>query len=141
MTTLAEYLDRTADLSADIGDTPMPGISVYLAEVKTSVKLRAWYSTAIDWCHAKLSKRDFLDDDDLDIDPPDSCVLAVYEFARVLRDYDARPATGLKKTKTGAREEEYGDSGMGAATMAGLAAWAYLEPYCEDPSLFCSGGA
>ncbi len=135
MTTLAAYLDRTADLSLDIGTTPMPGISVYLDENKTSVKLRAWYATAIDWCHEKLSERDFT------ANPPDACVLGVYEFVRVLRDHDGKASTVVKKTKTGAREEEYFQDGAGGIVAAGIAAWPYLEPYVEDVTLLASGGA
>lgn len=141
MTTLPEYLDRTADLDLDIGATPMPGVAPYLGEDKTSVKLRAWYATAIDWCNEKMSNRDFVDSAGVDEDPPDAVVLGVYEFVRVMRDLAARPATGIKKTKTGAREEEYGDAGMGSTWIAGQAAWPYIEPYCEDPTLFASGGA
>jgi hypothetical protein len=129
VTTLAEYLDRTADLSLNIGTTPMPGISVYIDEDKTSVKLRAWYATAIDWCNTKLSELDFVDSAGVDENPPDAVVLGVYEFVRVLRDYDARSNVLTKKTKTGAREEEFFEAGVaGRITAAGIAAWPYLEP-------------
>jgi hypothetical protein len=69
-------------------------------------------------------------------------VLGVYEFVRVLKDYDARDNVLARKTKTGAREEEYPELGTaGRVTAAGIAAWPYIEPFCEDPTLFASGGA
>lgn len=137
MTTLSAYLVPTiADLSADVGTTPLPGVRPYLgAAASEDPILKAWYSAAIDWCDQKLSSRDFTGS------PPDTCVVGVYEFVRVMRDYNARGGAGIKKTKTGAREEEYGDTGMGVTTQAGLAAWPYIEPYCADPLLFASGGA
>jgi len=99
--------------------------------------LRAWYATAIDWCHTKLSERDF----GTGVNPPDACVLAVYEFVRVLKDYHELPSTLSRKTKTGAREEEREVPGTaGRISAAAIAAWPYLEPYCEDVTLFASGG-
>jgi hypothetical protein len=144
VTTLAEYLDRTAALDLDIGTTPMPGIRPYLGTAAADDAItRAWYATAIDWCNAKLSERDFVVADGFANDaPPDACVLGVYEFVRVLRDYAARDNVIARKVKTGAREEEYPEIGTaGRVTAAGIAAWPYLEPYCEDPTMFASGGA
>lgn len=142
MTTLATYLDRTAALDAGIGTTPMPGLRSYLGLAAADDPItRAWYATAIDWCHAKLSKRDFVDADGLDMDPPDACVLGVYEFVRVLHDYAARADVLSRKIKIGARENEYDIPGMaGRVSAAAIAAWPYLEPYCEDPLLLASGG-
>lgn len=142
MTTLSAYLTPTfADLSANVGTTPLPGIRVYLgAAASEDPILLAWYSAAVDWVSQKLSERDFVDSDGVDIQPPDACTIGVYEFVRFMRDYNARPAVGVKKVKTGAREEEYGDAGVNAMIGAGQAAWPYIEPYVEDPTLFASGG-
>lgn len=121
----------------------MPGIRVYLGlDAATDAVTRAWYATAIDWCHAKLSERDFVDSAGASVSPPDSCVLGVYEFVRVLHDYAARGNVNVIKTKTGAREEQYSEAGMaGRLSAAAIAAWPYIEPFCEDPTLFASGGA
>ena len=140
MATLAAYLDPT-DVTTAVGN--LLGLRPYLgAAASDDTHLVSWYAAAIGWCNEKLSRRDFVVADGFTGSvPPDTVVLGVYEFVRVLRDYAARAGAGVKKTKTGAREEEYGDAGMGATTAAGLAAWAYLELYVEDPSLFASGGA
>lgn len=133
MPTLDEYLDRTAaDLDADIGATPLPGIVTYLGLSGTTKKLRAWYAAAIDWCNQKLSDRDFTA-------VPDSCVLAVYEFVRVLHHYDELQNVAVKKIKTGAREEEMQPLSGSAMHQAGMAAWPYIENYCEDITMFASG--
>lgn len=143
MTTLNAYLDRTAaDLTATIGVTPMPGVQTYVGLPSGGVALlRAWYATAIDWANTKLSNHDFVDSGGSSVAPPDACVLAVYEFVRVLKDYHARSTTGAKKIKTGSREEEYGDNGVGATEAAGRAAWPYIEPYIPDVTLLASGGS
>ena len=141
MTTLAAYLDRTADLGLDIGTTPIPGIEPYLDVASTDVHLRSQYAEAIDWCNSTLSERDFVVADGFAGDnPPDACVLAVYAYVKATRDLDARGATGVKKTKTGAREEEYADVGQGTYLLPAQAAWPKLEKYCEDVTLFASGG-
>jgi hypothetical protein len=138
VTTLAEYLDPT-DVTTPVGN--LLGLRNYLgAAVSEDTLLTSWYSAAIGWCNQKLSERDFVDSDGLDEDPPDTVVMGVYEFVRVMRDYSRRPGAGIKKTKTGAREEEYGDNGMGVINVAGQASWPFLEPYCEDVTLFASGG-
>lgn len=143
MTTLAAYLDRKAALNLDIGTTPMPGVRVYLGlDAANDAITRAWYATAIDWCNTKLSERDFVTAAGVDENPPDSCVLGVYEFVRVLHDYADRGNVLARKTKTGAREEEYPEIGTaGRLSAAAIAAWPYIEPFCEDPTLFSSGGA
>jgi len=143
VTTLAAYLDRKAALNLDIGTTPMPGVRTYLGlDAANDAITRAWYATAIDWCHTKLSERDFVDSDDASISPPDACVLAVYEFVRVLHDYASRGSVLSTETKTGARSEKYDVAGMaGRMSAATIAAWPYLDPFCEDPTLFASGGA
>jgi hypothetical protein len=139
VTTLAEYLDPT-DVTTPVGN--LLGLRNYLgAAASEDTLLTSWYSAAIVWCNQKLSERDFVDSDGLDEDPPDTVVMGVYEFVRVMRDYSKRPGAGIKKTKTGAREEEYGDNGMNVTMQAGAAAWPYIEPYCEDVTLFASGGA
>lgn len=143
MTTLAEYLKPTmSDMGANVGTTPMPGIRIYLGTaIADDPILIAWYSTAIDWCNQKLSERDFVDSAGVDEQPPDACVLGVYEFVRVLRDHSERANVLARRIKTGAREEEYFEQGIaGRITQAGIAAWPYLEPYVEDPTLFASGG-
>lgn len=122
----------------------MPGIQTYLGVAAGDVPLlRAWYGTAIDWCHEKLSRRDFVAADGFTGDqPPDACVLGVYEFAKVLYHYHQRNNVNARKIKTGAREEEYEPAGTaGRISAAALAAWPYIEPYVEDPTLFASGGA
>ena len=140
MTTLAAYLTAT-DVTTAVGN--LLGLRPYLgADASEDPMLVSWYSAAIGWCNAKLSELDFLAADGYVGDvPPDTVVLGVYEFVRVMRDYANRPGAGVKKTKTGAREEEYGDAGMSVTMQAGAAAWMYLEPFCEDPTLFASGGA
>lgn len=144
MTTLAAFLATSySDLAADVPTNPaIPGIRPYLGTAAADdPTTRTWWVTAVEWCNEKLSRRDFVAADGFTGDiPPHGCVLATYEFVRVLKDYSERPGSGIKKTKTGAREEEYGDNGMGATAAAGMAAWPYLEPFCEDPSLFASGG-
>jgi len=101
-----------------------------------------WYASAIDWCNEAMSKRDFVDDDGADVNPPDAVVQGVYEFVRVLKDQHERPSTIVKKTKTGAREEEYEPAGTaGIISAAAIAAWPFIEKYCTDVSLFSSGGA
>jgi hypothetical protein len=140
VTTLLAYLDPT-DVTTAVGN--LLGLRPYLgAAASEDTLLTSWYAAAIGWCNEKLSRRDFVVADGFaGDDPPDTVVLGVYEFVRVMRDYSKRPGSGIKKTKTGAREEEYGGDGMAVTTAAGLAAWPYLEPYCEDPTLFASGGA
>lgn len=141
MTTLAAYLDRTADLDLDIGTTPIPGIEPYLGVAVGDVHLRAQYAEAIDWCNETLSERDFVAADGFVGDnPPDAVVLGVYAYVKATRDLDARGSTGTKKTKTGAREEEYADAGQATFLLPAQAAWPKLEKYC-DPTLFASGGA
>ena len=139
MTTLAAYLTPT-DVTTAVGN--LLGLRTYLgAAAAEDTLLISWYAAAIAWCDTKLSNRDFAAADGFTGSvPPASVVLGVYEFVRVLRDYSKRGGAGIKKIKTGAREEEYGDAGLGVATLAGLAAWPYLEPYCEDVTLFASGG-
>ena len=142
MTTLAEYLTpKFTDLTATVGTTPMPGIRTYLgsAASEDSITL-AYFSAGVDWCNQKLSERDFVDSDGNDIDPPDSCVLGVYEYARVLRDHASRANVLARKIKTGAREEEYEAAGTAGRVAAGIAAWPFIEPYVEDPTLFASSG-
>ncbi len=142
MSTLAEYLDRTADLDLDIGNTPIPGIEPYLGVASTDVHLRSQYAEAIDWCNQALSERDFVATDGfVDDYPPDACVLAVYAYVKATRDISARAASGIKKTKTAAREEEYGDIGQATYLLPAQAAWPKLEKYCEDVTLFASGGS
>lgn len=140
MTTLAEYLDRT-DVTTNIGSTPVPAIATYLGvAVGDHAVLKAQYGEAIDWCDNKLSSRDFVDSDGVDENPPDAVVLGVYAYVRATRDIDARGSTGVKSTQTGARKEEYADSGQATYLLPGQSAWPKLEPYCEDPTLFSSGG-
>lgn len=141
MTTLLEYLDRTADLDLPIGTTPIPGIEPYLGVDSSDVHLRAQYGEAIDWVHETMSERDFVDDDGNDVNPPDAVVLGVYAYVRATRDLDARGSTGTKKTKTGAREEEYADAGQATYLLPAQAAWPKIEKFCEDVTLFASGGA
>jgi hypothetical protein len=141
VTTLLEYLDRTADLDLDIGTTPIPGIEPYLGVDPSDVHLRAQYAEAIDWVHQALSERDFVDDDGNDVNPDDAVVLGVYAYVRATRDLDARGSTGTKKTKTGAREEEYADAGQDTYLLPAQAAWPKIQKFCEDPTLFASGGA
>jgi hypothetical protein len=141
VTTLLEYLDRTASLTATIGTTPIPGIETYLGVASTDVHLRAQYGEAIDWCHETLSERDFVDSAGADVNPPDAVVLGVYAYVKATRDLDSRGSTGVKKTKTGAREEEYADTGQDTYLLPAQAAWQKLEKFCEDPTLFASGGA
>lgn len=144
MTTLAEYLRPfLTDLTQDVGDTPVPGLRDYLgADAAEDPKLKAWWSEAIEWCNEVLSRRDFVDDDGVDINPPDPCVLATYEHVRVIRDYARLESVLSRKTKTGAREEEREVPGTaGRLSQAQIAAWPRLEKYCQDVSLFASGGA
>ncbi len=140
MTTLLAYLDRTADLTLPIGTTPIPGIQTYLDVSATDVHLRSQYAEAIDWCHETLSELDFVDDDDVSKDPPDMAVMAVYAYVKATRDIDARPGVGIKKTKTGAREEEYSEGVGGSYMLPAQAAWAKLEKLCDDVTMFASGG-
>ncbi len=141
MTTLAAYLDR-ADVVTAIGSTPVPAIATYLGVVVGDyADLRAQYGEAIDWCNTKLSGKDFVDSAGASTDPPDAVVLGVYAYVRATRDIDSRGSTGVKKTKTGAREEEYADTGQNTYLLPGQAAWPKLEPYCADVTLFASGGA
>jgi hypothetical protein len=143
VTTLAVYLDRTAvDLTTEIGTTPMPGVQTYVGLPTGGVAfLRAWYATAIDWCNKKLSNHDFVDDAGASTNPPDACVLGVYEFVRVLKDYHERNSVLARKTKTGGREEEHEVPGTaGRISAAALAAWPYIEPYVSDVTLLASGG-
>ena len=140
MTTLAAYL-AASDVTTSVGN--LLGLRYYLgADASEDTLLVSWYSAAIGWCNAKLSELDFLAADGYVGDvPPDTVVLGVYEFVRVMRDYANRGGAGIKKTKTGAREEEYGDQGMSVVMQAGAAAGMYIEPFCEDPTLFSSGRA
>jgi hypothetical protein len=136
VTTLAAYLDRT-DIAA---------LKAYLDVdadcVDEDARLLIWYATAIDWCHEKLSERDFVDSGGSSIDPPDQTVTAVYEFVRGMRDSIVGrvvDGAGIKRVKTAAREEEYFPGSPGV--LAGDLAWPHLEPHCEDPTLFASGGS
>jgi hypothetical protein len=141
--TLAAYLDRS-NVDAEVGTTPIPSLRDYLgAPPPDRAMLKAWYGAAIDWCHEKLSQRDFLAADGFANDaPPDSCVIGVYEFVRVMYHGNQRDNVLARKIKTGAREEEYETPGTaGRLTAAGIAAWPFLEPYVEDPTLYASGGA
>jgi hypothetical protein len=136
VTTLAAYL-AGFDTQATVGTTPIPSLEDYLGLTPTAAeraKLKAWYSAATEWCDNKLSSRDFT------ADPPDGTVIGVYEFVRYLHDYDSRAAPGASKIKTGAREEDYATESLGGMVAAGRAAWPWLEPWCEDVSLFASGG-
>lgn len=146
MTTLAAFLeDSYDDLAADVETTPViPGIRIYLGTVAANDPITlTWYVTAVKWCDEKLSRRDFVEADGFaDDDPPHGCVVAAYEFVRVMRDYAAAANVLAKKVKTGAREEEREPAGTaGRISAAAIAAWPYLEPYCEDVTLFASGGA
>ncbi len=138
MTTLAAYLTAT-DVTTAVGN--LLGLRPYLgADATEDTLLVSWYSAAIGWCNAKLSELDFLAADGYAGDvPPDTAVLGVYEFVRVMRDYAGRGGAGIKSTTTGARKEEYGDAGMSVTMQAGAAAWLYLEPFCEDVTMFSSG--
>lgn len=142
MTTLFTYLDRT-DVTTGIGTTPIPGIATYLSVAAADQPvLKAQYGEAIDWCHSKLSELDFLAADGyVGSTPPDAVVLGVYAYVKATRDLDARATTGIKKTKTGAREEEYSEGSMGSNLLPMQAAWPKLEPFCEDITMFSSGGA
>lgn len=103
--------------------------------------LKTFYGPAIDWCHLKISKRDFVDDDGVSEDPPDSAVLAVYKYVEVMWDYHSRDNVLSKKTKTGGREEENFETGVaGRTTAAGLAAWGDLEASALEAHLGQSGG-
>lgn len=143
MTTVAEYLDRT-DVVNPVGTTPVVGLREYLGAVASEDGLlKSWYGAAIDWAHQKLDERDFVDDEGADVDPPDQVVIGVYEFVRVMRGEARRAggnAVGVKKIKTGDREEEYLGPEAGRVSMAALTAWPHLEPYVEDVSLAASGG-
>lgn len=141
MTTVLEYLDRT-DVTSTVGTTPIPGIATYLdVDVADHPVLKAQYGEAIDWVHETMSERDFVDDDGNDVNPPDAVVLGVYAYVRATRDLDARGSTGTKKTKTGAREEEYADAGQATYLLPAQAAWPKIEKFCEDVTLFASGGS
>lgn len=140
MTTLAAYLDRT-DVTTAVGN--LLGLRPYLdATASEDGHLKSWYGPAIDWCHEKLSERDFVVADGFaDDEPPDACVLAVYEFVRVLREYAAKASLLASEVKTGARSEKFDVPGMaGRLSAAAIAAWPYLEPYCENVFQFASGG-
>jgi hypothetical protein len=140
VTTLAAYLDRT-DVAAAVGN--LLGLRPYLgAAAGEDPHLKSWYGPAIDWCHEKISRRNFLTADGFaDDKPPDAAVLGVYEYVRIMREYHARDNVLARKVKTGAREEEYDTPGMaGGMSAAAIAAWPYLEPYCEDVTLLASGG-
>jgi hypothetical protein len=141
VSTIAEYLDRTADLTLDIGTTPIPGIQPYLGVAAGDVHLRAQYAEAIDWVNETLSERDFVDSAGASANPPDAVVLGVYAYVQATRDLDSRGSTGIKKVKTGAREEEYADAGQATYLLPAQAAWPKIEKYCEDPTLFSSGGS
>jgi hypothetical protein len=146
VTTLAAFLAPSyADLSLDVPTSPViPGIRPYLgtaaADDPTTL---TWWVTAVEWCNEKLSRRDFVAADGFTGDiPPHGAVVATYEFVRVLNDYAARASVVARKIKTGAREEEYDTPGTAdRLSAAAIAAWPYLEPFCEDPTLFASGGA
>ncbi len=141
MTTLAAYLNRT-DVVTAVGN--LLGLRPYLeAQAAEDGHLKSWYGPAIDWCHAKLSKRDFtVADGFASGNPPDAAVLGVYEFVRIFRDAHKKSSSVAKKIKTGAREEEYEPaSTAGRLSAAQIAAWPYLEPYVEDVTLLASGGA
>jgi hypothetical protein len=134
VTTLAAYLDRT-DVTTPVGTTPIPGIATFLGVVAAEhADLKAQYGEAIDWCDNKLSNRDF------PAAPPDAVVMGVYAYVKAVRDIASRAGTGIKKTKTGAREEEYGDVGSDTFLTPGQAAWAKIEGFALDAYLFASGG-
>ena len=141
MTTLAAYL-----ASVDIDASPvvgLPSCSTYVGSaVAEATKVRVWYQSAIAWCDAKLSSRDFT------AAPPVPCILAVYEYVKAMRDIYGRGA-GVSEVATGQRSETYsaglghsgiGAGGLGPSAAAGAFAWPLLEPYVEDVSLFASGG-
>ncbi len=136
MTTLAAYLTPPSKVS-------LTALKAYLGvtTIVEDTRLTRWYTTAIEWCDQVLSSRDFT------ADPPVQVVTAVYEYVRAFRDIVnlagiGGSATGIKKVKTGAREEEYfgGNFGHSAVSAAQNAAWPHLEKWCEDPTLFASGG-
>ena len=146
MTTLAAFLATSyGNLASDVATSPaIPGIRVYLGtDAADDPTTLTWWVTAIEWCHEKLSRRDFVVADGFASgNPPHGAVVATYEFVRVLNDYAARATVAARKIKTGAREEEYDIPGMaGRMSAAAIAAWPYLEPYAEDPTMFASGGA
>jgi hypothetical protein len=141
VTTLAAYLDAT-DVTTAVGN--LLGLRPYLgADASEDSHLVGWYSVAIDWCNTKLSRRDFTTADGYAGDnPPDTVVLGTYEFVRILREYASRANVLSTETKTGARSEKFDVPGMaGRMSAAAIAAWPYLEPHCEDPTLFASGGS
>lgn len=112
------------------------------ADAGDDALIKTFYGPAIDWCHEKLSQRDFADEPSKpNGDPPDGCVLAVYKYTRVLWHENQKANVLSKKTKTGDREEEYFEAGVaGRTTAAGLAAWGNLEPYVIDAHLNTAGG-
>lgn len=141
MTTLAAYLAST-------------GISDTVAAVGTSCKafvgttsvsdavMGAYLKSAVAWCDGKIQGLDFTDGDDVSTNPPADAVLAVFAWVRAACEYDSRGGgAGAKRIKTGPnREEEYHDGQLTQGAAAGLAAWQYLEQYC-DPLMRCSGGS
>lgn len=140
MTTLAAYLDPT-DVTASVGN--LLGLRPYLGAVASEDgHLVGWYDTAIGWCNESLGERDFVAADGFaDDEPPGTVVLGVYEFVRVLREYAAKASLLASETKTGARTEKFDVPGAGGRlSAAAIAAWPYLEKYCEDVTLFSSGG-
>ena len=140
MTTLAAYLDPT-DVTTPVGN--LLGLRDYLGAASTEdTMLVGWYDVAIGWCHEALSQLDFLTADGyVDSKPPATVVMGVYEFVRVLREYNAKASTLAAEVKTGARSERFDVPGMaGRLSAAAIAAWPYLEKYCEDVTMFSSGG-
>jgi hypothetical protein len=81
-------------------------------------------------------ERDFVDSTGVDIDPPKNTVLGCFAYVRVMRDWQLRQNTDLKKVKTGQLEEEYGISGSDAAKSSAFEAAArYWYPWKTDVSL------
>jgi hypothetical protein len=142
MATLKAYLAAArADPSLAVGE--MMSLRDYIGVTAAEdALLKTFFAPAIDWCHGKLSKRDFaVDPASDDGNPTANCVLAVYKYVEVLWDYHARASVLMKKIKTGGREEEYFEAGVaGRTSAAGLAAWAELEQSVLNALGNMSGG-
>jgi len=147
VTTLAAYL---ANVSYTAKPKPsLPSCVDYVGASQSEYpRISAWYAAAIAWCDQKLSSRDFVDALLVTADPPDPCIVAVFEWVKAMREIFGR-GVGVSRIKTANREEQYsaglghggvGAGGLGGAAAAGAFAWPLLEPYIEEIHGLCSGG-
>lgn len=124
MTTMAEHLD-----DAGIGGTDFVALTGYLGSASgEDDRIVLWFAAAIEAADNYMAA-DFVDADDVDIDPPTETVIGVYEYVKALREYYPRGA-GVAEVKTASLGEKYRDQvGAMAAYHAAIPYW---KPWKTD---------